>query len=126
DYSVVLTAGYDQAGRCYVVDVRHGKMQPDELIKNIFDVNKAWQPRSIRIEETGYIRGLKPSIRRYEDQIGKYLPFVFSAADNQRSKEERIKLTLQPWYKRGEIFFDESLAILDHIKTELSSFPKGR
>lgn len=126
DYSVVLTTGWDQNGRCYVVDVRHGKFQPDELIKEIFDTYRKWRPRSVRIEETGYIRGLKPSMRRFEDQTGIYLPFVFLPADNQRSKQDRILLTLQPWYKRGEIFWDESLGCLEHAKKELTSFPKGR
>ena len=126
DYSVILTVGWDQSGRGHVVDVRHGKYLPDALIAEIFDSFKRWRPRSIRIEETGYVRGLKTSIRRYEDLTGVYLPFIYIKADNQRSKQERILLTLQPWYKRGEIFFDESLPCLEHIKKELTSFPKGR
>lgn len=126
DYSVVLTMGWDQNGRGYVVDVRHGKYLPDALINEIFDVYRKWRSRSIRVEETGYVRGLKTSIRRYEDLTGVYLPFIYLQADNQRSKEERILLTLQPWYKRGEIFFDESIPCLEHFKKELASFPKGR
>ncbi len=125
DYSVVLTVGWDQNGRGYVVDVRHGKFLADALINEIFDSFRKYRHRSIRIEETGYIRGLKTSIRRYEDLTGVYLPFTFLPADNQRSKEERIKLALQPWYKRGEVIFDESLSCIEHLKDELNSFPKG-
>jgi len=133
DYSVVLTCGWDAKGRCYVVDARHGKYLPDELISQIFDVYRVWRPRSIRIEETGYVRGLKTSIRRYEDMNGVYLPFAFITPDNQKSKEERIAQTLQPWYKRGEIYFagpvaegkGGGLSCLEHFKVELSHFPKG-
>jgi predicted phage terminase large subunit-like protein len=109
-----------------VVDARHGKYLPDALIGEIFNVYTKWRPRHIRIEETGYIRGLKTSIRRIEDQTGVYLPMVFNPPDNTRSKEERIKLTLQPWYKRSDIYFDDSLPCLEHFKKELTSFPKGR
>lgn len=132
DYSVVLTCGWDAKGRCYVVDARHGKWLSDELITQVFDVYKVWKPRSIKIEETGYIRGLKTSFRRYEDLAGFYLPFIFVPTDNQRSKEQKIEHTIQPWYKRGEIFFagpgpdgKGGLGCLEHFKVELSHFPKG-
>lgn len=126
DYSVVLTCGWDSVGRCYVVDARHGKFLPEELIRNVFDVYKRWHPQSIRIEETGYVRGLKTSFRRQEDLTGNYLPFKFIPRDNERSKEERILHTLEPWYKRKEIYFDESLGCLEHFQQELTRFPKGR
>lgn len=126
DYSVILTCGWDANGRCYVVDAKHGKMMPDELIRNMFVVNEKWHPRSIRIEETGYVRGLKTSIAREEYLKGVYLPFLFLPRDNQQAKTERILQTLQPWYQRGEIWFADDLPCRDHFLKELTSFPKGR
>lgn len=126
DYSVILTCGWDANGRCYVVDARHGKMLPDALIRSLFEVNEKWHPRSIRIEETGYVRGLKTSIAREEYMKGTYLPFVFLPRDNQLAKNERILNTLQPWYQRGEIWFADDLPCRDHFLKELTSFPKGR
>ena len=127
DYSVILTCGWDGNGRCYVVDVRHGKFLPDELISQLFDVyaNAKMRPRRILFEETGYVRGLKTSIRRLEDTKGVYLPLVYVPRDNARSKEERILLTLQPWYQRGEIWFDDSLPCFEHFRKELTTFPRG-
>lgn len=128
DYTVILTCGWDGNGRCYVVDARHGKFLPDEAINQLFDValNPKMRPRRILVEETGYVRGLKTSIRRIEDLRGIYLPLLYVPRDNDRGKEERILLTLQPWFQRGEIIFDDSLPCFEHFRKELTSFPKGR
>lgn len=126
DPTAIVTCGWDGNGRCYVVDIRHGKMLPDQIINELFLVYVKYQPVTIRIEETGFVRGLKPSIRRREDLAGVYLPFDFIPRDNQVAKQERILNTLQPWYRRGEIIFCDDLACREAIEQELTRFPAGR
>jgi predicted phage terminase large subunit-like protein len=123
DSTAIVTCGWDQFGRCYVVDIRHGKMMPDAIIRELFIACLKYEPVSIRIEETGFVRGLKPSIRRQEDLMGRYLPFDFIPRDNQVAKAARILNTLQPWYRRGEIIFCEDLACREALEQELTRFP---
>jgi predicted phage terminase large subunit-like protein len=126
DYTVICTCGWDSYGRCYPVEIKHGKYKDDEIVTQTFDTCKRWRPQSIKIEETGYIRGKKTAFDRLQHLSGVYLPLIFTKRDNQASKMERIKSTLQPWYARGEIIFDQSIPCLDHLQHELTSFPKGR
>jgi predicted phage terminase large subunit-like protein len=132
DYTAITTCGWDGNGRCYVVDIRHGKMYPDEQIRNLFEICIKYNPTVMRIEETGYVRGLKSSIGRYQDMYNEthteriYLPLDFIKRDNQNSKVERILNTLQPIYKRKEIIFNEDVDCKDKLVQELTRFPKGK
>ncbi len=124
DYCSVMTCGWDNFGRCYVVGLDHGRFSEDVLIDKLFSHNLRWKPLTIGIEETGYVRGLKAGIRRREDLRGTYLPLKFLKRDNQTAKQERIKNTLVPWFKAGEIYWLDSLDALDQAKQEMRSFPK--
>lgn len=124
DYSTILTCGWDNYGRCYVVDLQHGKYDDGTLIDKIFQVFARWRPMNIKIEETGYVRGLKYGIRRKEDLTGMYLPLHFIKRDNQQTKQERILRTLQPWFKNGEIYWASDIDDLEAAKSEFRKFPK--
>lgn len=122
--SVVNVTAWDWDGRAVVVDVRLGKFQVDELIHHIFHVNTLYKPQNIAIEETEFVKGLKPSIARYEHKSQIYLPIKYLPRDTQTSKEDRIENTLRPWWMRGEIYFLETVDCLEHIKLEFNRFPK--
>jgi predicted phage terminase large subunit-like protein len=124
DFTAIVTCGWDGMGRCYVVDIRHGRMYPDEQILHLFQVFKEWRPTTIRIEETGFVRGLKASIYRQQDLYGVYLPLDFIKRDNQNTKMERILNTLQPIYKRKDIYFSEEINCREKLIQEFSRFPK--
>lgn len=124
-YSAITTVGWDAFGRGWVHDIRHGKMLPDDLIKEIFAVYAQHRPRTIIIEDTSFVRGLMAAINR-QIQLGvsPQLPLRFVRRENDVAKTERILNTLQPYYKRGELYFLDDLPCLDHLKNEFSRFPK--
>lgn len=122
--SVITTCAWDWAGRCYVRDVRLGKLQQDEIIHHLFDLHKRFKPTDIAIEETEYVKGMKPALARYQDTMKIYLPLKFIPRDTNLSKQDRIRNTLRPWWMLGEIIFLDNLSCLEHIKTELKRFPK--
>lgn len=124
DFSCILTCGWDSYGRCYVVDMQHGRFDEAQLIEKMFQVFYRWRPMYIKIEETGYVRGLKAGIRRREDLNGAYLPFQFLKRDNQLAKQERIKNTLVPWFRNGEIWWSDNIQELDQAREEFRKFPK--
>lgn len=123
DFSAITTAGWDRSGRCYIVDIRHGRMLTDELVSNIFAVWTKYKPISIGIEETSFVRGLKPTITRRGEQLGANPLFEFIQRDTQTSKNERI-MGFQPWFKSGELRFMDNLPqhIKDQLKLELGRF----
>lgn len=125
NYSCITCCAWDRFGRCYVHDIRHGRMQPIEIINHIFDMMK-YRPTTIKIEETAFVEGLKPSINRRCDITGIYPPFEYIKRETTISKQDRILRTLQPWYSRGEIYFVDDIPCLDHLKLELERFsPTG-
>lgn len=123
NYSVLTTCAWDTGGRCYVVEVRLGRMMPEAIIDNIIAVNEKFRPTRILVEETSFVRGLKPALDRRMHLYGKWVPITYIKRETATSKEERILNTLQPWYARQEIRFLTDLAHKDHIMRELSRFP---
>ena len=121
--SCITTCAFDRFGRCYVVDVILGKMLPDKLIETLFEVCKKHKPARVLIEETSFVRGLKPSIKRREDMTNTYLPIDFLRRETTSSKLERVQNTLQPWFRAGEIVLLDDLVERDHIIREFDRFP---
>jgi predicted phage terminase large subunit-like protein len=121
--SCITTCAWDKFGRCYVIDVRLGKMLPDALAEAIIQVYKRFKPQNVIVEETMFVRGFKPTLKRRMDLEGYLMPLTFIKRDNQVTKKERILNTLQPWYKAKEIVFLENLDDKDHIVKELDRFP---
>lgn len=133
DYSAITTCAWDSAGRCYVVEIQHGRFSTDELVQKVFEMGRKYRPQWVRIEETGYVRGFKGDFQRLIqlDEIHNNvnypaLNFRLIPRDNKKSKKERILLTLQQPYKRGEIIFLSNLAALDWVRAELDMFPGYR
>jgi predicted phage terminase large subunit-like protein len=126
DFTAITTLGIDRMNRRYVVDLRHGKFLPDRLIDEIFSVHQQWKPLKIKVEETGFVRGLRSSIERRSQITGVRPNFDFIPRDTQLSKVERITMTLQPWFRNGLIFFSSALNehVKEQIKHELTRFPK--
>lgn len=126
DFTAITTIGVDRMNRRYVVDIRHGKFLPDKIIDHIFDVQLKFRPLKIKVEETGFVRGLRTSIARRSQITHVYPNFDYIPRDTQISKTERIALTLQPWFRNGLIFFSTGLDehVKEQIKHELTRFPK--
>jgi predicted phage terminase large subunit-like protein len=123
--SCITVCGWDKYQRCYVVEVKLGKMLPDALIEAIIAMYKRYRPMYVKIEETAFVRGLKAGLMRRCNLEGLHIPFDYITRDNQTSKKERILTTLQPWYKAKEIVFLDTLDCKHEIQTQLASFPSG-
>ena len=124
DFSVITTCAYDGNGRCYVENIRYGKWLPDKLIDEFIDAFIKHKAISIGIEETGFVRGIKPALLRRCQLLGIYPPFNFLVRDNQQSKKDRILNTLQPLMKRGDIRFLSDISCREQLVQELTRFPK--
>jgi predicted phage terminase large subunit-like protein len=125
DYTAITTCAWDRGGRCYVEDIRHGRMLQDEVVDAIFTVWLKYNPVSIKIEETAYVRGLKPTIQRMAEKLNHFPVFEWISRDSNASKIDRIK-AIQPWYKSGDLRFLTNLKHRAELTEELARFPKSR
>jgi predicted phage terminase large subunit-like protein len=128
NYSSICVAAWSGNGKCYIDEIIHGKYLPDKLVKLIISTflkyNKPHCPVSaIKIEETGFVRGLSATFGRYQDLNGINLPIAYIKRDTTISKNERILNTLQPWYKSGDLVFLEDIECKAHMLSELEQFP---
>jgi len=132
NHSAIVTCAWSANGECWVREIIHGKFLPAELETKILEVCKKYKPMSVKIEETGFVRGLMTGLRRTMDIQGLFIPFEMIKRENQTAKTERIYNTLNPWWENNWIRFvdpqedDEAgwnafEALLDEIRT----FPLG-
>lgn len=142
DYTSIVVGGWAHNGKCYIVEICHGRFAPSEIVDKITELAAKYKHRlgNLKIEETGFVRGLMPALRHVMDIKGIYLPVQLIKRDNQEGKVERISLTLQPWYIKGDIIFVDGMPngmpketfdkywtkVKNHLLTELREFPKGR
>ena len=123
NFTAMTVGGWSESGMLYVVKIVHGKFDQERIIDLILDLNRTYRPAHVKIEKTGYVRGMEPALRRVIDLRGDYVPLELIPPDNQMAKEERILRTLSPWYKRKEIVFVEDCGHLDWLKEEMTKFP---
>jgi predicted phage terminase large subunit-like protein len=131
DYTAMSVCAWAKSGRAYIVDIFHGKILPDQIITQLFFLYKKWNKsryapvQNIKIEETGFVRGLNSAIGREEESQKIKLPIQFMKRDTSLSKTERILKTLQPWYVNREIRFLDDIPALEAMKRELIQFPNS-
>lgn len=133
NYSAIIICAWDASGQCWVREIVHGKFLPVDLEQKILTVYKKYKPISVKIEETGFVRGLMTGLRRLLDIQGITMPIDFIKRENQTAKTERIYNTLNPWYENNWIRFvdppekdEEGWKAFNHLLEELKTFPLGR
>lgn len=131
DYTAMSVCAWAKSGRAFIVDILHGKFLPDQIVTNLFFLYQKWNKSkispvtAIKIEETGFVRGLNAAIGREEEIRQIKLPLQFLKRDTSLSKTERILKTLQPWYVHREIRFLDNIPALEALKRELIQFPNS-
>lgn len=129
--SVITVGAWDQAGRLYVAEIRRGKWLAAELIVRLI---ATWQQTKllsrngyvkVRIEETGYVRGLMFGLQQYLQQRQLYMDVQPFKINNQKSKAENITNSLQLPYKTGNMIFLDDLTEMAMLLSELKKFPAG-
>jgi len=102
--SALVIGAFDEANRCYVEDIVADKWLPDELIMNIVNMVRKYNPQTVFIEKTSFVNGLIISLTAALQRAGLYNPIELVARHGQK-KIERIQNTLQPWYNSGNLRF---------------------
>lgn len=114
DYTVLTVVSWDNTyGRMYVDEIHRDRFMVNEWMEILLGRNglvARHRPLRIKIEETGFVRGLEGSIKREFDKSKRLynlpeLTLDMIKRDNQQGKTERIQNTLQSPYMNDDIIF---------------------
>ena len=124
DYSAIVTVGVDQYSNIYILDIVRERLKPDELINEIFNTFERWHPQSIGIEEVGFQKTLRYTLKKEEELRKRWLNIVELKPDG-RNKEQRIR-GLQPQYASFKVLHNRDLVYNIYLEDELLRFPRGK
>lgn len=122
DYSAIVVVGEDDNRNWWVRETRRGRWSVNQLIDQMFDIHKQWQPHSFTIETIGQAQSILQPIHDAEIERNIFLPLVAIKARNAVQKETRIRSVLQPRFERGKVYI---LPHMDELRDELLKFPKS-
>ena len=128
DFTAVTIVGWDRFGRAYLVDAVQGKFLPETSVDLIFTMYHKWKCAELGIEESSFMRGLYPTIKRVIDlDTSKWMNIKFIKRDNSVSKPERIQ-SLQPWYTGGTLRFSSGINqyVREQLQKQFSQFPANK
>jgi len=116
DFSGIVTVGVDSENNKYVLETKRLKVNPFELINEIFEVYKRWKPLAVGIEMSVFQKTLKYWMMQEMQKRNLYIPITELKSDS-KSKEYRIS-ALQPIVEFGSIYFNKNqVELIDEILT---------
>ncbi len=128
DFSWLVTIWHDiQSNLRYILEVKHLKELPDEIINQVFDTARKykniWQSYKLGIEVVQYQKMLALSIK---DEMRKrdYF-FVMEEVTPRWEKEARIRTVLQPLYWSSNIIHVRQPKMIE-LESELLKFPNWK
>ena len=123
DATALTVHGFDRDGRMYVIDIRHGRFTPDQVIWHVFNIHQRYPSLiDFKIEKDAHARVLLPFLQREMTKRGRFPVVVPIKRDTHVSKQQRIR-GLQPWFKSGIIRFADDLGPKTELILEIMQFP---
>ena len=126
DESAIVGLGIDlEKARIYVRDIISGKMYPDELYGNIFDMSERLNIVALGIEETSLNEFIKQPIKNEMFKRGLMYNIIWLKPRGQMKKELRVK-ELAPYYRLGYMFHNAGCADMKKLESQLLMFPRSK
>ena len=120
--SAVVGWGIDKTSHAmYVRDVVSGKMYPDELYDNMFDMVVRLKARLLAVEVTSLNEFIIQPIKNEIRKRGVYVRLIELKA--RMSKEDRIA-QLSPSYRQGYVYHNQSCCT--KLEQQLMAFPRSK
>ena len=103
DYTVIMVIAVDADYNIYVLDYFRGQVAPMDGAEKLFDICEQYQPKEIKIEETGHVM-LADYVRRRSKEMGKF--WNINPKKAIKTKFYRIK-QMQPHFASHAVFMKE-------------------
>lgn len=125
DDTSIVTIWLDKKNNdVYVIDVRRGKMLPDEIINNVFNVVNEFKPQKVWIETNAYQKMLEIEIRKEMKKRNTF--FLLEWQTSSMNKEAKILSALQPRYSNLTILHPKRWLNIAELEAQLLKFPNGK
>lgn len=126
DYTALTVVGWDRFGRAYLVDGVVGKFLPEISVDLMFAMYHKWKCVEVGIEESSFIRGLYPTVKRVVDlDPAKWMNIKFIKRDNSPDDKMRRIGAIQPWFAAKTLRFSKGLneTVKDQLVKQFSQYP---
>lgn len=121
DFTVITVASFDEHGRMYVREIRHGKFSIGQLLEDIWRLCQRWTPVRVGVETTGFQKTILRGYQHAAAQSKWNIPWA-EMKRGTTAKPKRIR-GLQPRVERGDFFYQEGIANHDRMIDEMVHFP---
>lgn len=125
--SAIVTVGiHRQSRKILVRSVVAGKMEPDELLDNMFQQCQAFRSFILGVETTGLDRWISQPIEnllRMRLKAGMTVP-IFHKISASASKKALRVAQLSPYYKMGFVYHNK--AVCQKLESQLEMFPRSK
>jgi predicted phage terminase large subunit-like protein len=123
DYTVIATVGVTQQGDILVSDIRRGRWDSQEIIEEMFSVQRRYKPE-LFITETGAIeKAIGPFLKKQMIERGVYLNLYPMVPTKDKLSRAR---SLQARMRAGGIRFNKDASWYPILEDEMARFPKDR
>ena len=102
DFTALIVVGLDFFGNWYIVECVEEKMEPSDLIKKIFELNKRHPVQCLAMENFALEKVLKIALDEEMLKRDEFIPIRSLKTNTRISKEARIK-SLQPVFEQKKV-----------------------
>lgn len=124
DFSVFVVAGIDEDKRMHVEEVIRERLDGREIVDLILELEKAWKPYAIGIEEMQVSKAIGPFLREEMVKQGVY-PTIVQLKHGGQDKQMRAR-SIQARMRAKGVRFDKEADWYPRFEDELLTFPRGR
>jgi len=123
DYTAFVVALITQDFKWYVLEAFREKLDSNEAIEKLFDLDRAYPGARFVLEQDRYVTGLMVALNERMHQRRKFLQIDYINAHARQKKESRIE-AMQAIFRAGSVTFLTGRA--DILYDDLRRYPKAK
>ncbi len=127
DYTVIIVGGVDPDGVLYVVDVKKGRWDAEQIIEELISAQKMWKPNVFTFETAKIDKAIGPFLEREMMRQRVFLNIVKMTPTQSKTMRGR---SIQAMHKSGAVRYDREASWYPDFYGELltisDSGPRGK
>jgi predicted phage terminase large subunit-like protein len=123
DYTVIATVGVTQSGDILVTDIRRGRWDSQEIIEEMFSVQRRYRPELFITESGAIEKAIGPFLKKQMMERNIYLNLHPMVPTKDKLSRAR---SLQARMRAGGIRFNMDATWYPILEDEMARFPKDR
>lgn len=124
DYTVMVVAGISDTGMLYIVDVvRLRTSDGNQIIDEMFSIERAYHPAEWFLEEGAIRKGLGAALELRQREEGVYLSMRMFVPTKEKTVRAR---NIQARIRARAVKFRTEAGWFDEYRDELEQFPRGK